>query len=258
MKAMHNRVIIHLLAALLVSGCSSLTTPVSDQDPLEGVNRQIHAFNTTTDKLILKPLATAYDATLPNELKTGVGNVFSNLAEVSNVANNLLQGKLERSARSLGRFGINSTYGLLGFIDLATPMGLEPAKEDLGQTLAVWGVPSGPYVVLPFFGPSNVRDATANIVAMTQLDEKDLFIDDDQQTAATVLGVVHQRYRLLPTDALMQAAAIDPYNYTKNSYTQYRSSAINDAKRPMADAANEEKLFEQETEFNDSDLFGKE
>lgn len=239
---------------LVLSGCSA-NPPVTEGDPLEGMNRKVYAFNTSADKMLFKPIAEGYDAALPAPVKESVSNVFSNLSEIPNSFNNLLQGKVKNSATSLLRFGMNSTIGVLGMFDPATDVGVNQTPEDLGQTLAVWGVPSGPYVVLPFLGPSNVRDGSASLLTTAFLDEGDLFFDQDEQTALAVANVIQIRHRLLPTDKLLEAASIDPYEYTKSGYMQYRAASISGKKVEQKNEQFEDELFEEDVEFSDDDLF---
>ena len=254
MKISHT---IALLSILFLSACSTLENPVSDSDPLEPLNRKIFSFNQKADEHVLKPLAKGYDKITPDPVKTGVTNFFSNLSDIPNAANNLLQGKVKDSATSLARFGINSTIGILGLFDVASKEGIEQKKEDLGQTLAVWGIPSGPYVVLPFLGPSNLRDGSAKMVTAAKLNEKTLFFDREPRSYLTALELINTRYRLLGADSLLSTAALDPYNYAKNSYIQYRTQkitgkAITESQQTLK---QEDELFEEETEFSDADLF---
>ena len=130
-------------------------------DPWEPMNRQIHGFNTGLDKVTLKPIAKGYQKVVPQFLRTGIGNFSSNLRTPLNIINSFLQGNGKTGLSETGRFLANSTFGLLGVLDVATDMGLERHNEDFGQTFAKWGIPDGPYVVLPFLGPRTVRDAVA-------------------------------------------------------------------------------------------------
>ena len=161
MKAL--RIISILVVTIVTQGCSSSGRTVSHEwnsssDPFEGANRSVYAFNTTADKYILRPVASGYDKALPEPAKKGVSNFLSNLSEPWNVVNSLLQGKVNRALGSTYRFAVNSTVGLLGLIDVAQGQGVEKTPEDLGQTLAVWGVKPGPYLMLPFLGPTNFWD----------------------------------------------------------------------------------------------------
>ncbi|MCA3187978.1 MAG: VacJ family lipoprotein, partial [Cupriavidus sp.] len=151
------------VAALALAGCA--TGPnANPADPLEPFNRGVSTFNDNLDKYALKPVAEGYQDYIPSPVRTAVGNFFSNVSDVYSAANNLLQGKPSRAAEDTMRVAINSVLGLGGLIDIATPAGLPKYKEDFGQTMGVWGVPSGPYLVLPLFGPSSVRDGTGMVV----------------------------------------------------------------------------------------------
>ena len=148
-----------LATVLIVSGCT--TVPVEDADPAdpyESFNRASYGFNSAIDKAVLKPIAKGYDAIIPNPAKVGISNFFSNIGEIPTIVNDMLQGKFLDSLSDSGRFIINSTLGLAGFIDVATDLGLEENDEDFGQTLGVWGFESGAYLVLPFLGPTTVRE----------------------------------------------------------------------------------------------------
>src|SRR5258708_11909239 len=143
----------HVFAlALVLPGCASLGGD-NPADPWEGLNRKTFALNDTVDRAVLKPTATLYVRAVPGFARTGVRNFFANLADVGTGLNNLLQGKVRDGAGDLARFGINTVVGIVGLFDVATPVGLQKHNEDFGQTLGWWGIPSGPYLVLPFFGP---------------------------------------------------------------------------------------------------------
>jgi phospholipid-binding lipoprotein MlaA len=148
------------LAIFLLLVVMSPSAHAADSDPFERVNRATYAFNDTFDKTLLKPIATGYSNYMPTVAKTGIRNFFSNLDEVRVTFNDLLQFKFLQAASDLGRFAINSTVGIAGLVDVAAPaFNLEKNKQDFGKTLAYWGAEPGPYLVLPFFGPSTVRDA---------------------------------------------------------------------------------------------------
>jgi len=148
----------------LVWSQEQVLDPINNVDPWESTNRKIFAFNETLDRWILKPVAEGYNFVMPDIAKRGVTNFILNMYEFNSVLNGILQGKFSGAATSGGRFIINSTVGLAGLIDVATPMGIEPQRMDFGQTLAVWGVDTGPFVMLPLFGPRTVRSATGYFV----------------------------------------------------------------------------------------------
>lgn len=218
-----------LLTALLTTGCAS--SAGGNKDPLEGFNRAIFAFNDGVDKVILKPVATGYDAVLPTPVRKGVTNFFGNIADVFIGINNLLQGKVSDGAGDLGRVAVNSTLGLLGVFDVASNMGIEKHEEDFGQTFGRWGADSGAFVVVPFFGPRTVRD-TAGLVLDVATDPVGYV--DHVPTRNTMAGVrlVDDRANLLPADKVIAEAALDKYSYIRDAYLQRRRSLIYDGNAP--------------------------
>lgn len=220
-----------LLAAALMSGCA--TTANNPKDPIEGFNRAMFDVHEGIDKVVLKPVAKGYDAVLPNPVQAGVTNFFANIGDLAIAGNNLLQGKPGAAVSDLMRFGINSTIGLLGILDVATPAGLEKHDEDFGQTFGVWGADTGAYVFLPIFGPRNVRD-TAGLVF-------DLWADpvahvDHVPTRNTLLGVraINTRADLLAADKVIEEAALDKYAYLRDAYLQRRRSQVYDGTPPRS------------------------
>ncbi|ARU88980.1 VacJ family lipoprotein [Pseudomonas sp. M30-35] len=195
-----------------------------EDDPWIGYNRAMFNINDTVDTYTLKPLAKGYQAVTPQFLEDGVHNFFNNIGEVGNLANNLLQGKVYDAGIDTSRFIFNTTLGLLGFVDVATRMGLQRNDEDVGQTLAVWGIGSGPYLVLPLFGPSTVRDAAARVP--DGLLATSLFIDH-VPTRNVVYGVnlVDTRASLFPAERLIVG---DRYIFVRNAYLQNREFKIKD------------------------------
>ena len=223
-------VLVCLLAAMTLSGCA--TTGGNPKDPWEGYNRAMYSFNDTVDRAVLKPVAQGYDAVAPMPVRIGVGNFFGNIGDVWVGVNNLLQGKVVAGASDFGRVVVNSTVGILGFFDVATPLGLEKHEEDFGQTLGTWGVGDGPYVVLPFFGPKTLRD-TAGFGVDTVADligDRDI----DIATRNTAIGVrlIHTRAELLPAEKVLDEAATDRYAYLRDAYLQRRMSLIHDGNPP--------------------------
>ena len=235
-----NKKLINILMCMgiaLIAGCATTqqTERVAKIDPFESMNRAVFTFNENADEYVIKPVAEAYQFVLPDFVRTGVTNFFSNIGNVFVAVNNLLQGKPGNAANDIGRFLVNSTIGILGLFDVATDAGLEKNKEDFGQTLGVWGVPSGPYVVLPLFGPSSVRD-TAGLA----LDIKTDFIlnsnqlNHDQKVGSTVLRVVNQRANLLDASQLLEDAAFDKYSFLRDSYLQRRRNQVYDGNPPLS------------------------
>lgn len=219
-----------LTSCLLVSSCATVTAP-DEKDPWESFNRSMYEFNDTFDDYLARPIAEAYKEHLPGFFQTGVSNFFSNLDDVLVFLNDLLQFKFEQAAQDLSRFVFNSTFGLLGLFDVATYMELPKHHEDFGQTLATWGVGDGPYLVLPFLGPSNVRD-TAGIVADGYIDPIYNTDDDEIRWSLIALRAVDKRADLLAATKLMEKSGIDPYVFMRNAYFQYRENLIYDGNPP--------------------------
>uniref|UniRef100_UPI0040478AE8 MlaA family lipoprotein n=1 Tax=Polynucleobacter sp. TaxID=2029855 RepID=UPI0040478AE8 len=221
-----------LFFAVLMVGCASVPAGVqpSAQDPWEPFNRSVFEFNEGLDAYVLKPVVTGYRFILPEFVRDGIYNVFSNYKDIYTALNNVLQGKPSYAFNDLMRVVVNTTMGLGGLIDLATPGGLEKHNEDFGQTLGVWGVPSGPYVVLPFFGPSSVRD-TFGTVADIQTDYLFQYIDDvGLRNGITALRVVNARNTYFEAGDLLDGAAIDKYSFMRDAYIQRREYQINEGR----------------------------
>jgi len=219
-----------LRTGLLVSGISlAAAAPLSvsansEVDPWEGFNRPVFSFNEGLDTYAVKPLAQGYRYVTPDIAERGVSNFFDNLGDVRNLLNNLLQFKFEAAGQSFARLTFNSTFGLFGLIDVATPMGIERKPEDFGQTLGYWGVPSGPYLVLPFFGPSNPRDGVS-IFADAAVDPVRQVGDTSDRNALYGLRLVDTRSRLLQAEQIISG---DKYSFIRDAYMQRREYQIND------------------------------
>jgi len=207
--------------SILLAGCAG----PNPRDPYEGFNRAMFTFNDTVDTYALKPAATTYRAVLPSFVQTGVNNFFGNLADVWTGVNNLLQGHGEAGLSDMTRFALNSTLGIVGLFDIASEAGLPKHKEDFGQTLGTWGMPSGPYLMLPLLGPSTVRDAV-----VLPLDVKgDLWSYKEPayiRNTGTALRIIDQRANLLDASTLLEDAALDRYEFIRDSYLQRRESLI--------------------------------
>ncbi|MBJ7309871.1 VacJ family lipoprotein [Rugamonas sp. CCM 8940] len=229
--------------AVLLSACAG----PNPRDPYEGFNRAMFQFNDTVDQVALKPAATAYKAVLPTFVQTGINNFFGNLSDVWSAANNLLQGKGEAGMSDVTRVTLNSTFGLLGLLDIASEAGLQKHNEDFGQTLGRWGVPSGPYLMLPLLGPSTVRDTAAlplDISGDIWRYKEPIYI----RNIGTVTRVVDQRANLLDASTLLEDAALDRYEFIRDGFLQRRESKIFDGesnprkrqpKQAELDGANE-------------------
>jgi phospholipid-binding lipoprotein MlaA len=214
--------VLAVTASALLSGCATGPNP---RDPYEPFNRKMFAFNDTVDRVALKPAATAYKKVLPSMVQTGVNNFFGNLSDLWTGANNLLQGKGKEGMTDFARFGLNSTLGLLGVMDIGSDVGLQKHNEDFGQTLGAWGVQSGPYLMLPVFGPSTVRDTAAiplDIKADPWGYKEPVYI----RNTGTALRAVDQRAAVLDASNLMEEAALDRYEFIRDGFLQRRESRI--------------------------------
>jgi phospholipid-binding lipoprotein MlaA len=227
---------------LLLVGCATLDTPPDPQDPWERFNRSMYSFNTTLDRAVLKPTAKGYRAITPDPVETGVINFFSNLDDVRIMVNNLLQFKLLNSLSDGGRLLINSTIGIGGLFDVATPMGLRKHDEDFGQTLGRWGLDSGPYLVLPFFGPSSIRDGVGLPADMT-LNPVRTVDDEATRNGLYLLDTISQRADLLRASTILEEASYDEYRYLRDAYLQRRHSQVYDGEPPAGPADEEIDIF---------------
>jgi len=227
-----------LICAALLSACSTTgaggrgAADDDDNDPLEGFNRTVFGFNESFDKSILKPVARGYNAALPDVLKLSIANFFRNLLQPTVAINALLQGKLTQSGQDAARFVINTTIGIGGLFDAAQSFDLPANDEDFGQTLGVWGVADGPYLVFPILGPRNLRDGVGWIVdqftyPLNYHDERALI------WGGRSLDIVDTRARFLPSDAVLeQAAGDDKYLFIREAYRQRRRNLIYDGNPP--------------------------
>ena len=197
-----------------------------DNDPLEPINRAIFEFNEVVDENIFKPVAEGYKYITPDPVETGVSNFLSNIGEISTIANDVLQLKFGQAGHDTARFVLNSTLGIFGVFDVATPLGLTKNKEDFGQTLGFWGIPNGPYLVLPFLGPSSFRDGPSLIVDYQMSPVEQLHHEERQGLQA--IDAVDARAKLLRATKILDAAAKDKYIFIRESYLQRRESLVRD------------------------------
>lgn len=223
-----------LLATGMLAGCASSGNP---KDPVEGFNRAMFAFNEGLDSVIVKPVATGYEAVLPSPIRTGVTNFFGNIDDLFIGVNNLLQGKVPEAFSDLGRVVINTTIGLLGVLDIASDAGLEKHDEDFGQTFGRWGVGNGAYVVIPVFGPRTVRD-TVGLVLDVKADPVANHRPKGDRDIALVLRLVNDRANLLAADKVVEEAALDKYSYVRDAYLQRRRNLIHDGNPPREPEAS--------------------
>ena len=229
---------IALAASLLLVGCASAPT-ANPKDPWEPMNRSVASFNDKVDDNVLKPLATGYRNVVPDLIQTGVRNVFNNFADMWSTVNNLLQLKPINTAESLGRVIVNTVFGIYGIFDVATYIKLERHPEDFGQTLGYWGMPNGPYLVLPLFGPSTLRDGASLPVDFAVSPTK-LIGDIPTRNQVFTLRLVSKRAELLKPGNLLEEASIDKYSFTRDAYLQYRRSQIYDGNPPDEDDSNDD------------------
>ena len=215
---------------LLASGCATVQNP-DPRDPYESVNRAVFSFNDGLDRAVLKPVATVYRDVLPDPLRVMVRNFFSNISDVFIGVNNMLQGKPAEGFGDWSRVLWNTTIGLGGINDVASEMGFEKHNEDFGQTFGVWGAKSGPYLVLPFFGPSDVRDGIGlgfDLYASPLLGYHNVPV----RNSLAALRVVNERSELLEASTIVEQAALDEYAFRRDFYLQRRRSLIYDGNPP--------------------------
>ncbi|MGH8854750.1 MAG: MlaA family lipoprotein, partial [Telluria sp.] len=214
--------------------CATAQNP---QDPLEKYNRAMFSFNDAVDRTVLKPTATAYKNVTPSFLQTGVNNFFGNMYDAWSAVNNLLQGKGQAGMGDVARVALNSTFGLLGVLDIASEAGIQKHNEDFGQTLGVWGVPSGPYLMLPLLGPSTVRDTAAlpvDFAGDVWASKKPV----NWRNVGAAVRVVDKRAVLLDASNLMEDIALDRYEFLRDGYLQRRQNQVYDGDPPeQAEAA---------------------
>lgn len=240
-KASLSRALLVTTTLLLGSGCASTeeqAEPVSTasaapvvnpnpekikRDPYENFNRSMYDFNMSVDRVVLKPVASGYKAVTPDFVQSGVSNFFNNLKGINVVINDLLQGKFEQGASDAGRFTTNSTLGVLGLFDVASDFGMSNNVEDFGQTLAVWGVEQGPYLVLPLFGPTTVRDGSA--VVFDKAANPGTYVP-----GSGIVEGISDRANAQGALNFIDEAALDPYVFMRESFLQYRASLVKDGK----------------------------
>ena len=223
-----------LAAAALLSlaaGCAAPGGPAAARDPLEPMNRVIWGFNDQADQLVVRPVARAYDAVVPEVLRQSFSGVLSNLVDPWIAVNQLLQGKPVLALSDLTRFLVNTVFGFGGMADVAGAIGLEKHHEDFGQTLGRWGVPPGPYLVLPFLGPSSARE-TAGLIGGLKGDPIWEHASKAQKEAFTGGLIIETRARLLGSERLLEGASLDAYSFVRDSYLQRRRNLVYDGNPP--------------------------
>jgi phospholipid-binding lipoprotein MlaA len=216
-------------------------------DPWQTMNRGIFAFNDALDRYFLEPVATGWDFVVPDPVQRGVANFFANAATPRRIANDLLQGKLEKTGNDFGRFLINTTFGIAGLFDPAGAEGIAPGDEDFGQTLGVWGTPAGPYLVLPFFGPSSPRDA-AGLAVDTGLSPEFYFAPWYVSYPMSGTRVINARALALETVRAERESAFDFYSGVRSAYVQYRVNQVRDRAAEAEGKDENEQLYDLEEE----------
>lgn len=230
---------------LLLSGCATVKGPTDAHDPWERFNRTMYNFNDKLDRAVLKPVAKGYRAVTPDPAEKGISNFFSNLNDVLVIANDVFQLKPAQALSDTGRFLINSTLGIAGLFDVATPLGLEKHDEDFGQTLGRWGIGEGPYLILPIFGSSSVRDgfglATDQYMYPVRYAE-----DRETRIGLYLLNTVSLRAGLLEAGDIVDEAAYDPYIFLRELYLQRRRNLVYDGSPPAGPLDEEIDIFSDE------------
>ncbi len=248
-----NKLVLLFSLLILLNGCATVQGPTDPQDPFESYNRAMYQFNDGFDRYLLKPVAEGYAAVTPDPVQKGISNFFSNLDDVIVIINDLLQFKVGQAVSDTGRFLVNSTLGVFGFIDWASDMGLDKHNEDFGQTLGYWGVPSGPYFMLPFLGPSTIRDTPG--LAVDESYFNPIYNDlengfpthsrkESDMWGMTIIKAIDTRANLLQAEEMIEEAALDRYIFIREAYLQRRQNLVYDGKPPTTDDGfDESELF---------------
>ena len=218
-----------LLLSVLLGACATPMAERSDpRDPFENFNRKVFVVNQVFDQVLVKPVARGYSNYVPDFIQTTVGNFFGNLADVWTAVNNFLQAKPREGMQDTGRVLVNTVFGVAGLADVATKLGFPKHQEDFGQTLGVWGVKPGPYVMLPVFGPSTMRDTVAKPLDL-YADPVNLATSADVEYSLRAMRLVDDRARLLPTTDMIEKVALDPYQFVRDAHFQQREAKVIDA-----------------------------
>jgi phospholipid-binding lipoprotein MlaA len=226
-----------LLTSLALGGCAS--TSHNPQDPFESFNRGVYQFNDTLDKAVIKPVAQGYNTVVPEPGRMMLSSFFSNLNDVVVLANDLLQFKVVQAVSDTGRIVVNTTFGVFGVADVATAIGLKKHNADFGQTLGHWGIGSGPYLMLPLFGPSSVRDGVG-LYADSFASPIMKISNVDTRNEAYVTNLIGKRAALLDQENVLDEAAIDRYAFIRDAYLQHRQSLVYDGNPPREKYDDEE------------------
>jgi len=216
-----------IVSTALLQGCATRQNP----DPLEPMNRKVFSFNQALDDNLLKPVATSYKAVTPQPVRTAISNFGGNFKDLWSAINLFLQGHPGNGATQIMRVSVNTTFGLAGLIDIATPMRLERQNEDFGQTLGVWGVKPGAYIVWPLLGPSTLRDSVS-IPGDLYFSPRLVINDDEAAMGVSILQVINARAGLLDVTNLLADVALDPYSFVRDAYLQRRQSQVYNGEPP--------------------------
>lgn len=225
-------ILLLLLTFCSLCGCATGSNP---RDPWESLNRKVYSFNTTVDRAVLKPVAKGYVRVVPRLVRRGVANFFGNLGMPVITLNDLLQLKGSKVPVDIVRFATNTVFGLGGLIDVASELKIERRNEDFGQTLGYWGIKSGPYLVLPLFGPSNIRDSMGT--AVDYVAHPTFYWDPSAEESRWIifaLDIIDTRAQLLDAEKFLDAAAIDRYSFLRDAYLQRREFAVRDGNLPAS------------------------
>jgi len=234
-----------LFSAALLSACAGRQPPQPDYDPWQGFNRKMFAFNDALDEYAMEPAARGWNYVVPGAVQHALTHFFNNLRFPIVFVNDILQGKPHKTAEELARFQINTFMGGLGFYDLAADFGLPLQDEDSGQTFGVWGIGPGPYLVLPFFGPSNPRD-TVGLGADAALAFYTYFVPVPFATlGATGINIINERSRYLDEVKNAKEASLDYYIFVRNAYVQRRWKQVNDVISGSATPQEEQELYNE-------------
>ncbi len=238
--------------SLLHSGCATTATMKANRDPFENLNRPFHNLNHKLDIALLKPAAEAYHDNIPKPVQNSVTNFFSNLGEPNTIVNSLLQGKGKQALHNTVRFLLNTTVGIGGLIDVASHEGVKKHKEDLGQTLAVWGFGEGPYLVLPIMGPTTLRDVPNRFVGKyTNL--FNYFQKGSSRIPRGIVGTLNTRVQARGAIQEIDNSAMDRYIFVRQAYRDTRRFDIFDGDPPIEDLLDDEMLFEDDDFFFEDD-----
>ncbi len=223
-----------LFAILATTGCAATQHSTEVNDPYEDYNRFMYSFNDKVDRAVTKPIAKGYNYVMPDVVSKSVSNFFRNLDDITVIINDVLQLKINQAIYDTGRFVTNSTIGVLGLFDVATPSGLKKNDEDFGQTLGYWGIDTGAYIVLPLLGPSNVRD-TFGLVGDHYTDPLTYVEGPAASNPLYATRIIDDRADLLSAEKVLDEAAMDEYNYVRDGYLQRRLNLVHDGNPPEDD-----------------------